>query len=404
MKKTIFLVVGFLFISTAVFAGGYQVRLQGNKQTGMGLIGAPLSFGASSMFYNPGALSFMEGKFGVELGGSAIFSNVSYESYGSDYLARTNNPIGTPFYFYAAEKLNKNIAVGLAIYTPYGSSVKWDDNWALKLLIQNISLQAIFYQPTISFNLGNKFGVGAGLVYATGNVKMNSALNYSGNSGFNLNGKTHNFGFNVGVHYKISDQWSLGATYRSEIKMNVKNGNAAFFVPGSLSSIIPPSNHFSASLPLPANFDFGVAYQATKKLLLAAELDWVRWSVYDSLSFHFATNPQLLNNSSPKLYKDQWIPRIGAQYQVSKKLMVRAGAYYELSPANKDYFSPETVSLKTFSYTLGATYAPSKNLSIDLSFIQLFGMKSLMKDIPANVSGYYKTNTVVPGIGINYHF
>lgn len=405
MKKIkMFLVAASLFISTVVFAGGYQVRLQGNKQTGMGLIGTPLSFGASSMFYNPGALSLMKGKFGFELGGSAIFANVTYESYGSNYLARTNNPIGTPFYFYAAEKLNKNIAVGLAIYTPYGSSAKWDDNWALKLLIQNISLQAIYYQPTISFKLGNKFGIGAGLVYATGKVTVNRALNYSGNSNVNLQGNAHNLGFNVGVHYKVSDQWSLGVTYRSEINMNLKNGNAKFQVPSSLNGMIPPTNHFNTSLPLPSNLDIGVAYQATPKLLFAAELDWVKWSVYDSLSFHFETNPQLLNNTNPRLYKDQFIPRIGVQYQATKKLMLRAGAYYETSPANKDYFSPETVSLNTFAYTLGASYMPTKGFSIDLSFIQLFGMKSLMKYTPANVSGYYKTNTVVPGIGISYHF
>ncbi len=54
MKKiSIFLVMALVFISATAFAGGYQVRLEGNKQTGMGLIGTPLRFGVSSMFYNP---------------------------------------------------------------------------------------------------------------------------------------------------------------------------------------------------------------------------------------------------------------------------------------------------------------------------------------------------------------
>ncbi len=405
MKKiSMFFVMALVFISATAFAGGYQVRLEGNKQTGMGLIGAPLQFGVSSMFYNPGALSFMKGKFGFDLGGSGIFANVTFEKYESDYIARTDNPVGTPFYFYVAGKVSKNIAVGFAIYTPYGSAEKWNSNWALKYLIQNISLQAVYFQPTVSIKMGDKFGIGAGLVFVSGSVDMNRALNYSGNSGVHLNGKAHSFGFNVGAHYKASDQWSVGVTYRSRINMDIKNGDATFHVPDALSAMIPTTNHFSSSLPLPSNLDIGVAYRVTKKVLLAAELDWVRWSVYDSLSFKFKTNPQLLNSISPRLYKDNWIPRIGVQYKVSDKLLLRAGAYYETSPANKDYFSPETVTLNTFAYTLGVSYLPVKGLSIDASFIQLFGQNSKMNYLPANAVGYYKTNTVVPGLGISYHF
>jgi len=405
MKKfSIFLVMALVFISATAFAGGYQVRLEGNKQTGMGLIGAPLQFGVSSMFYNPGALSFMNGKLGFDLGGSGIFANVTFQKSESNYLARTDNPVGTPFYFYAAGKVSKNIAVGFAIYTPYGSAEKWNNNWALKYLIQNISLQAIYFQPTISIKMGDKFGIGAGLVFVKGSVNMNRALDYSGNSSVHLNGNAHSFGYNIGAHFKASDQWSIGVTYRSRINMDIKNGDATFHVPDALSAMIPATNHFSSSLPLPSNLDIGVAYQATKKILIAAELDWVRWSVYDSLSFKFETNPQLLNSISPRLYKDNWIPRIGVQYKVSDKLLLRAGAYYETSPANKNYFSPETVTLNTFAYTLGVSYMPVKGLSIDASLIQLFGKDSKMNYLPANAGGYYKTNTVVPGLGISYYF
>jgi len=58
MKKIIFF-LGAVFIASTVMAGGYQVRLQGNKQTGFGLVGTPMIFGSSSQFYNPGSLSFM---------------------------------------------------------------------------------------------------------------------------------------------------------------------------------------------------------------------------------------------------------------------------------------------------------------------------------------------------------
>ena len=64
MKRITLSLVLIALLAWCSYAGGYQVRLQGQKQTGMGLVGSPLNFGASSLFYNPGGLSFMEKKFG----------------------------------------------------------------------------------------------------------------------------------------------------------------------------------------------------------------------------------------------------------------------------------------------------------------------------------------------------
>ena len=56
MKKFTLFVFLAAILGWSAFAGGYQVRLQGQKQTGMGLIGSPFALGASSIFYNPGGL------------------------------------------------------------------------------------------------------------------------------------------------------------------------------------------------------------------------------------------------------------------------------------------------------------------------------------------------------------
>ncbi len=97
--------VPLIIASSILFAGGYQVRLQGQKQTGIGLIGSPFAFGASSIFYNPGSLSFMKDEYSFSAGISGIFSNAIYGAAGSDYKAETSNPTGTPFYFYGAGKV-----------------------------------------------------------------------------------------------------------------------------------------------------------------------------------------------------------------------------------------------------------------------------------------------------------
>ena len=384
-------------------AGGYQVRLQGQKQTGIGLIGTPFNYGASSMFYNPGALSMMKNKYDFSLGASFIMAKVVFQKDATDYQAKTDNPVGTPFYFYGAGKITDKLVVGLGIYTPFGSSTKWDNDWAGQMLIQNISLSAIFYQLTASYQINEKIGIGAGFVFATGKVKLNKALPYN-NSEANLEGNTSNIGFNVGVYFKPNDKFSFGIDYRSKIIMKMEDGDATFTVPSALSSNLPKDNKFDAELPMPANLDFGLAFNVNEKLTLAAEVNWVLWSTYDSLIFTFKESGDLLNSADPREYKDSWIIRIGGQYKLNDKLTLRAGGYYDPSPVNEKYFNPETVSLNTTGLTLGLSYQPIENLSIDLSYLHLFGQEAEKAYEPDNFSGKYKTQTAIPGIGISYSF
>ncbi len=216
-----------------------------------------------------------------------LFLRLVFSKQVKNLVSETENKLGTPFYVYGAGKINEKWAVGLAIYTPYGSSAKWEDDWAGRLLIQNIALQAIFIQPTISYQITDKLGFGAGLVYTTGSVKLQKGLNYGPDSYVELDGSASGIGFNLGAFYAASEKLSLGINYRSEMMMDVSGGDAKFNVPFSLGTTIPAENKFSASLPLPANLDFGVSYQATDKLLLAAEVNWVMWGTYETLEFTF---------------------------------------------------------------------------------------------------------------------
>jgi len=404
MKRMTLLCLSILFTWATAHAGGFQVRLQGQKQTGMGLIGTPMNFGASSMFYNPGALSMMKQNYSFELGASFINSHILYESTTSVYSAESENPIGTPIYFYGATKLNEKLSIGLGFYTPYGSSTVWDDNWVGKHLIQNISLKAYFMQPTVSYKIMDKLSIGAGMVIAQGTVDMQKALPYSESSYVRLKGSDINFGFNVGVYFQATPKLSVGVDYRSKITMNVDNGIATFNIPSSLESVISQKNNFSSELPLPANLDFGVNYQITPQLSAAVEFNYVFWSAYKELSFTFEEDGDLLDNTSPREYSDVFIPRIGFQYILNQTLTFRAGAYYDKTPTNEEYFSPETVSLDTFSYTFGIALQAAKNLSIDLTYLGTHGKEGVKVYQPDNFEGRYKTAASVLGLGISYNF
>lgn len=406
MRKFLSILLFILFAVQISFAGGYQVRLQGQKQTGIGLIGTPFAFGSSSIFYNPGSLSFMKENYSFSAGVSPILSNAIFRSSNSDYEATTSNPTGTPFYFYGAGKVLDDLTVGVGVYTPFGSSVKWDADWQGRNLIQEIALQTIFIQPTVAYKINEKFGIGAGLSIATGSVELTRSIPAPVEGQFNMQGNTTSLGFNVGLYIQPSEKLSIGIDYRSKMTMKIDNGDATFTeIPVSLSGSFPSTGNFSAELPLPANLDAGIAYKFSEKFMMAFEINYVFWSAYDSLIIDFKVNNELLTDSrNPREYKNSLIPRLGAEYKFADWIIARAGIYYDPTPTNEKYFTPETVSLNTLAFTLGLSIMPTEGLSIDLSYLQLNGLADDRTYEPDNFGGTYVTRTYIPGIGVSYNF
>lgn len=404
MRKLSSLIVILVLTATTAFAGGYQVRLQGQEQTTFGLIGTPMVFGSSGIFYNPGTLSFMKNDHDFQAGASFVMSKVTFQKDFTDYQAQTDNPIKPPPYAYYAQKINDKLTVGFGFYAPYGSTTQWDDDWAGKMLIQNISLKAFYFQPTVAYKVTDKLGIGFGVIYTKGSVTLQKGLPYSPTAQATIEGSTSAWGFNVGLYYEFSDKLSFGIDYRSKIQMKMEDGDALFDIPASLQTTVPTVNTFDAELPLPANLDIGFAYKVNEKLTMAFELGIVFWDVYQSLDFTFGEQGDLLNSVNPRKYSNSFITRIGGEYKFNEKWTFRAGAYYDPSPTHDDYFNPETVSLNTVSFTFGATYTHDEHWMFTVSYLQTNGLETEKSYLPNNFSGTYQTVAYIPGFGIRYRF
>ncbi|MFN0049754.1 MAG: OmpP1/FadL family transporter [Cytophagales bacterium] len=407
--------------SAGANAGGFMVNLQGAKQTGMGHVGTALKLDASSVFFNPGSMSFLESRYNFSGGVSGIASTAAYKSNDGSITSETNSPFGTPFNAYASIKITEKFSAGIAVYTPFGSGLAWKEDWVGRFLSQNITLRAVYYQPTVSYKIIPQLGVGVGLVFATGSVEVNRAIPAGPNGTTSLKGNTSAFGFQAGIYAEPTEKLSIGLTYRSQVTMDVQGGDATFNVPSSLKTSFPEGNKFSAKLPLPASLNLGVGYKITDKFLLSGEFNYIFYSVYDSLNFDFEKNTASLADSrNPRLYSDVYIARLGGQYNITDNFTVRAGGYFDKSPVNNEYYSPETpdadrIGVSTgFSYaflfgkptgtaeTSGKTYG--SKLSIDVAFLYVHGLERATSYKPSNFSGIYRVNVYVPTVGLSYNF
>src|ERR1041385_3489342 len=319
MLRRVFILL--LLLPAVLRAGGFQVNLQGQKQAGMGHTGTGLLLDQACIFFNPGALVHLDTVYGVYAGSSFIILRRQYLEPARDvYNEETEHHIGTPFALYAAYKVRSkdNMYLGLGIYTPFGSKVQWPDDWKGKFLIREIDLKTIFIQPTFSYKVNDKLGIGAGPIFATGGFLLRKALPVQDSTGQygegTLEAKAMGFGFNAWIYYKLNEKISLGFDYRSQVKLTVRNGDASFTVPPSLAQYFP-ATHFTSAIKLPQTISAGLGFAVNKKLKIAVDLNYVGWHCYDSLKIDFAdTTSKLQNIHSARMYKNVFIYRVGAQY------------------------------------------------------------------------------------------
>ena len=198
--------IAFCFIPTISWSQGYQVNLQGQSQQGMASAGTALIQDAASIFYNPGGMSFLDNS--EVIGGiTPTISNGLFTETGTEEYARTTSPVGTPFAAYGVYKIGKSskLSFGLGIYTPFGSTVEWQEGWAGRFAVTRLQLMSIFVQPTVSYKLAKSIGIGAGFVYTYGKVNLQKDLPLQFQNGdygsVELAGTGSCLGFNIGIYY-----------------------------------------------------------------------------------------------------------------------------------------------------------------------------------------------------------
>ncbi|WP_372751625.1 OmpP1/FadL family transporter [Labilibaculum sp.] len=407
MIKRICLAIAIIVLAYNVKAEGYAVNVQGNKQTGMGHVGTALNFDASSMQWNPAALSTLDQKYSFSLGGFATLIKTEYSADG--LTEETDNPTGTPFYLYGSMKVNEKLAVGIGVYTPFGNKIDFGEDWSGKYLIQDISLKAIYLQPTLSYQLADWISVGAGLTIVYGEVDLNRALPLSSlgvpDGQVNISGDKIQYGYNVGLFIKANENLNIGLSYRSQVDVELEytDAEADFTVNDAVSAYFPDGG-VAVALPLPASLNIGLAYQINEKWLVSADVNFVKWNEYESLNFDFETNTAALADSeSTRDWSNTATYRIGAQYSANEKLDIRAGFYYDETPTNKDFYTPETPGADKIGLSAGFSYLLTSKLSLDASLLYINGEKVDAADGNSGFAGEYKNTGFLPGIGITYN-
>ena len=413
MKKLLTLAVFTLAMASA-YAGGYRVSLQGQRALAMGHTGVAVVNSAELAFFNPAGLVHLENKLNVSVGGFGVFSDVTYQNTEFGTSSQTDSPVGTPLYLYASYKVTDWFTAGLAVYTPYGSTVEWPTDWSGSHLVNRIDLQAIYIQPLASFKINDILSIGGGPIYVTGAVEFNRNINrtLTDEQGVRSNvtiedSGVSEWGYSVSAMFTPTEKLRVGFNYRSEIILDSTEGTATFSnFPNSPAVPANGDQGFSASLPLPAELTVGVSYEFCDKFTFAFDYNRAFWDVYNNLDIQFEDGNESLN---PRNYENANIWRFGLQYDATEKITLRGGYYFDESPVQEGYFAPETPRNDSHGFTGGLSFQVTPSLAIDASFLyvrfeEVDASYDFYQENGQNVpfEGTYKSSAFSPGLGVTY--
>ncbi len=200
-------------------------------------------------------------------------------------------------------------------------------------------------------------------------------LDFSGGGDFSGAAKGYGFAGKLGAAYKISPTVSIGATYHSKTSLSdleTKSDGATISSPGGP---VGQGKIKVRDFQWPETYAIGVAWNATKELLVAFDIKQINWKAVMK-DFKMTYEGDLggapgnsVDFALPQDWKDQTVFEIGAGYMVSPEWTVRAGLNYANNPipsSNLNYLFP---AIEQTHITVGAGYMISKASSVDASFV-----------------------------------
>lgn len=477
-------------------AAGYKLNEQSAAGMGTAHAGrAAMAEDASVVFYNPAALTELDraqltagftyingtGEFtgnATNAGGEDITGADDADPYnnGGNYLGEAAIP-----FFYYAQPINEKFAVGLGIFTPFGTNTDYDENFVGGGFADETSLKSIEIAPTFAYKINDQLSIGGGIdiIYMDGllsksvdSVPYSSLVNglagetvvlgqtqYRGfESHYEVSGDDWGYGWNLGVYYKLSEATTLGFAYRSEIDITLKGDSTfkdnelAVYSDGGTSvnpadastladdsvtvfSVAPQASE--VPLTTPASATLSVTHQATDTLLLQAGATWTGWSSFqnfDVIATERAT-PSMLDGLDisdiafdsgdgldagyighiDERWVDVWAVAVGGTYQLNNKLALRAGYAFDESPVRDEFRTARVPSSDRQWLTLGAGYAVSADLTVDVAAGYLYMERMTLDernkkndntftDSLTSVNGAYEIDVFGLSAQVNYKF
>lgn len=420
-------------------ASGFALSGKSASSLGNGLSGTAVSAEDASVIYgNPAAMRDLEGEhFSALL--HLINTDVKFDNKGStsngspttgDAHEHVNKNHIIPNFYYL-KTLNEDLTFGFGIYTPFGLSLEYDDNWVGRYHSTESSLRTINFSPAIAFSPSDKLNLGFGVDFQYFSSELNKEIDFGRicevyeargyipvgtcsspgvelvaqqDDGSNtLTGDNWAMGYSLGMTYDLNEATRLGASFHSSTRHDVE-GNAQFSgVPDIFAGTFHNSDA-SLTLMLPETLSLGVRQVVTPRLEVMADYTWTRWSRYDELLVKFT------NGLTPAVEENNWKDSsrfaVGMNYRLQDDWLLRSGITYDQTPVpDAEHRSPRVPDEDKLSLGLGSNVGLNDSMDLDFALFYTLPTSTDINNTDSlghTLKGSYETQTTYLSMQFNW--
>jgi long-chain fatty acid transport protein len=354
-------------------AGAFALREQSTIGQGMSFAGAGTpGMGLSAMFWNPAAITGTRG-FWVETHGAGVIpdSRLSALSGTNPLLLNfgpTSDQIGH-FALVPASYIGGQVApdwyLGLALNSSFGLST--GSTGSSQFLSIGARAFTLDINPVAGWRVNDWLSVGAGprFLYFKGEFSRNVTPVPTGQIAM-LDLRDFGYGFSAGVTLTPWKGTEVALGYRSQVRLNL-DGNITL---PAVAAPLDGTRPIVANATLPDMATLGIRHRITDTFTLLGTAEWTNWSVVQTIPVRFATGPAagLVPTTLTFDYRDGWFFSLGAEYDYSQRIKLRAGIGYEISPVRDEVRDTSLPDNNRWWFSAGISHQLLPFLGLDYGY------------------------------------
>lgn len=390
--------------SQPALAAGFQLNSQSATGLGRAFAGdAVIADNASVMSRNAAAMSLFD-RTEVSVGFNVIDSEVDVKNstytspLGSQTVADTTNDATSVIpNLYLVHPVNEKFAVGLGLYSNFGTTNEFDSSWGANTgtvitsggnVVQAVpgadafggvtNVTTMNFLIAGSYRINEQWSVGGGLdiIYGEGELKRTSKANIVDASApttvvgesdldlMDIDASGVTVGFNLGTVFELDENNRFGLSYHYSPEKEV-DGTVSY--QGN-------SNIGDLKIPLPSMAEFSGYHRINNSpFAVHYSVQWISWSDFDRLV--------TTDGTEIKEYKwqDTFHYSIGGTYYINENWEARIGYMFD-EGVQDELTSVSVPDSDRQWFSAGASYHFNKDQVVDLGFTYLVGEDVAVND------------------------
>lgn len=385
---------------SGALAAGFQIRETSGSQLGTAFAGMnsdPRDL--SIIFNNPAGMTTLD-RSGVEAVGSLIWPRSEFSGIATDALGRPiqgsndrlNDPILVPAAYALYVPQGSPLRLGFSLTAPYGLATDYADGWIGRYNALYSSLETINLNVSVATEVTDGLSLAFGVSAQRAKAELTNAVDFgallaglrvpgflpqSADGKGEVEGTDWGWGWNAGLLYEPLPGTRIGLAIRSEIDHELE-GEGSFAVPANVRSVLTaagvrafqPESDATAALTTPMTVEGSVSHDLGR-IGLHATAAWTDWSTFEEIRIRYA-NPAQPDTVDEQFYQDTWFLALGATYDHSDTLQLRAGVAHDGRASQAEFRTPRIPDEERTWLAVGATWTPMPNLELDAGWAHIF--------------------------------